>query len=297
MYRYRIGSLQFCWPDGNFPLVQDEFMSAYEAENGVWEPERETITYESSFLDLDRYRSARLLLKNETYELYDTDRGRLIIYHWARCRFGFGYWLEDLAQGNCVPCYFHPDMQAQTPPLTAVRFFSCAGMHSKLLQHGDMILHASYIAWNGQAILFAAPSGTGKSTQADLWRRYAGAELVNGDRALISRKNGVWYSCGYPCCGSSAVCMNRTLPLSMIVILEQGDRNRIVSLSASEKIRAVVSGTELFPWDSAEIGRALDLAEILAANVPVIRLICRPDEEAVNLLRNKWKEIIYGKGV
>lgn len=297
MYRYRIGSLQFSWPDGNFPLVQDEFMSAYEAGGDVWEPEGETIIYESSFLDLDRYRSARLLLKNETYELYDTDRGRLIIYHWARCRFGFGYWLEDLAQGSRVPCYFHPDMRDQTPPLTAVRFFSCAGMHSKLLQHGDMILHASYIAWNGQAILFAAPSGTGKSTQADLWRRYAGAELVNGDRALIGRENGVWYSYGYPCCGSSAVCMNRTLPLSMIVILEQGDQNRIVSLSASEKIRAVVSGTELFPWDSAEIGRALDLAEILAAGVPVIRLICRPDEGAVDLLRNKWKEIIYGKGV
>lgn len=297
MYRYQIDSLQFCWPDGNFPLVQDEFMSAYEEGDDVWEPEGETITYESSFLDLDRYRSARLLLKNETYELYDTDHGRLMIYHWARCRFGFGYWLDDLVRGNRIPCYFHRDMRNQTPPLTAVRFFSCAGMHSKLLQHGDMILHASYIAWKGQAILFAGPSGTGKSTQADLWRRYVGAELINGDRALIGRKNGVWYSYGYPCCGSSAVCINRTLPLSMIVILEQGEQNRIVSLSDSEKIRAIVSGTEMFPWGSTEISRAIDLAEILVASVPVIKLICRPDEEAVDLLRNKWKEIIYGKGV
>ena len=36
MYRYRIGSLQFCWIDGGFPLVQDEFMAAYEVEERMW---------------------------------------------------------------------------------------------------------------------------------------------------------------------------------------------------------------------------------------------------------------------
>lgn len=31
-------------------------------------------------------------------------------------------------------------------------------------------LHASVINWKDKGILFSAPSGTGKSTQADLWK-------------------------------------------------------------------------------------------------------------------------------
>ena len=38
-----------------------------------------------------------------------------------------------------------------------------------LLHQGGLILHASYIIWNDRGILFTAPSGTGKSTQAGLW--------------------------------------------------------------------------------------------------------------------------------
>ncbi|WP_370839368.1 hypothetical protein [Intestinibacter bartlettii] len=33
-----------------------------------------------------------------------------------------------------------------------------------------------------KGILFSAPSGTGKSTQADLWEKYENAEIINGDR-------------------------------------------------------------------------------------------------------------------
>lgn len=296
MYRYRIGNLQFCWKDGNFPLVQDEFMSSYAVGEHEWNPQGETVIYESSYLRLDQYRSAQLLRKNETYELYETGRGHLLIYHWARCRFGFGYWLEDLEKEDSVSCYFHPDMKQQIP-LSAVRFFSCAGMHSKLLQHGNMVIHASYIDWNGRGILFTAPSGTGKSTQADLWCRHAGAELMNGDRALIGEKDGKWYSYGYPCCGSSAVCVNRTLPLTMIVVLDQGDDNRLVGLSTSQKIRALAAAAEMFLWNQAEIGRVLDLAEKLVRTVPVVKLVCRPDTEAVDVLRKKWEEIVYDKSI
>ena len=296
MYRYRIGSLQFCWIDCGFPLVQDEFMAAYEVEERMWSSKCETVFYKSRFLDLDKYQFHPLLKKNETYEMYDTDKGILLIYHWAKCRFGFGYWLNDLKRGNQVLCYFHPDMKDQIP-LSAVRFFSCAGMHSKLLQHGDMILHAAYIAWEGKAILFTAPSGTGKSTQADLWCRYAGAELINGDRALVGKKEGRWYSHGYPCCGSSSICLNRSLPIAAIIILEQGNANEIMQLSKAEKIRSLVSGTEVYPWDREEIDYAFELSESLAQSVPIFKLICCPDKGAVDVVRQKWKEILYDTSI
>ena len=296
MYRYHIGNLQFCWKDGNFPLVQDEFMERYIVLEDEGHEENETITYESFFSDFAACRTMKLLRQNDTYELYQAEQGKMIVYHWAACRFGFGYWMEELEKGNKIKCYFHPDMEKQIP-LSAVRFFSCAGMHSKLLQHGNLVLHASYINWNGQAIIFTAPSGTGKSTQAALWQKYEGAEIINGDRALLGKSHGIWYSYGYPCCGSSAICINRTFPLSMIVVLEQGDRNQVLQMTNSQKIRAIAAGAEVFLWDAAEINCVFMLAEQLIYSVPVIKLICRPDEDAVNVLKNYWKENVRGKSI
>ena len=56
-----------------------------------------------------------------------------------------------------------------------------------------MKTYKEIIAFQNKAILFSAPSGTGKSTQADLWQKYVrGVEIINGDRAIIGiEDNGV----------------------------------------------------------------------------------------------------------
>ena len=51
-----------------------------------------------------------------------------------------------------------------------------SGIFRMLAEHGGVVLHSSYIiTQRGEALLFSAPSGTGKSTQAELWRKFAGA--------------------------------------------------------------------------------------------------------------------------
>lgn len=296
MYHYQIGDIGFQWKENNFPLVQDEYMEQFQVISPMEDFYKNAIIYESHEIPLDRYRSYKRLVGNETYELYETEKDRLLIYHWAVCRFAFGYWLRDLETGNRISCYFHPDMKNQIP-LSTVRFFSCAGMHSKLLQQGACVLHASYIDWKGRAIIFIAPSQTGKSTQADLWNRCTGAEIINGDRALVRKKKGIWYSYGYPCCGSSKICINRTLPLSLIVILEQGSENKIVPLTIGQKVRALVSGTELFPWNESEINQAFHLAKGLVQDINIVKLVCRPDADAVTTLKKYWEDNEYGKSV
>lgn len=147
------------------------------------------------------------------------------------------------------------------------------------------MLHASYIAYNGGAILFAAPSQTGKSTQARLWEQHAGAELINGDRVLLGKRKGVWYAHGYPNCGSSDVCKNISLPIRAIVILRQGQENKIQPLAQAQRVRSLVTGFALHRWQETDMDRAFDLAQELAAEVPVLGMTCRPDEAAVEKLR------------
>lgn len=290
MSRYIVGDIQFIWELNNFPLRQDEFTSAFRTEkkNKILS---DTVVCITEYKNLENYSNQKFLQKNGLYELYQTPNGKCIIYHWATCRFAFGFYLEDLEKGDTITYYFNPAMKNEIP-LDMVRFFSCAGIHSKLLQREALVFHASYIDWNGQGILFCGHSGIGKSTQADLWKRYADAEIINGDRALIKCRHGIWHVYGYPCCGSSGICLNRTLPLRAIVVLEQGKENRIESMTLAQKMKTLISGSERYLWSEVELERVCRISEKIVANVPMVKLVCKPDESAVSVLQEYLKTTI-----
>lgn len=92
-----------------------------------------------------------------------------------------------------------------------------------MIARDSLILHCAFTEYRGRAILFSAPSGTGKPTQAALWERYRGSRTVNGDRALLRRAGGVWTACGWPVCGSSEICGAGEVPIGAIVMLRQGE--------------------------------------------------------------------------
>lgn len=54
-----------------------------------------------------------------------------------------------------------------------------------IARNGGFVFHSSYVEVDGKAVLFTAPSETGKSTQAELWRSLRGAEIINGDRSVV----------------------------------------------------------------------------------------------------------------
>lgn len=283
MAQYNIGDI-FLELNSDLPFQNDRFcdcfLSSYTAVDTA-----ESIIYDTRFSSLSWVKNAKMLERNGTYELYSTPDEKILIYHWASCRFAYGFSRSTLYNGDTVKCWIDPEMQVQ-PPLTASHFISTAGLHTKLLQRNAPILHASYIDCGGKAILFTAPSGTGKSTQADLWVQHAGAEIINGDRVLLRQRDGVWHAFGYPCCGSSSICLNRTLPLAAIVVLMQGAENRIEVMRPGEMVRALFGGIERYLWDPTETDLAFSLARQLALDVPILRLVCRPDADAVLTLQS-----------
>ena len=166
-----------------------------------------------------------------------------------------------------------------------------SGIFRMLAEHGGVVLHSSYIiTQRGEALLFSAPSGTGKSTQAELWRSYAGAKVINGDRALVKAENGVTAN-GILFSGTSGISENVTAPLRAIVLLRQSEKNEIRSVSGKEAFMRLLPQCSYYP-DEEENLRIVTgiLAEIISA-VPVYDFGCVPDESAVSAL----SEVLYGK--
>lgn len=288
MEQYLIGDVLLSWDGGGYKMQKGEFMESFRHE-GSWDGERITLrgTYES----LSPYRAYPLLLEKELFSVYDVDGERLLLYHWSYLRDGYGVWLDRVAQGREDAVSMDPAMDTQIP-LLPDWFFGVSGLHKALLMKKRPILHASYIDVGGAAVLFTAPSETGKTTQARLWEQYAGAEVINGDRALLGERDGVWHAYGFPNCGSSDVCVNRTLPVRAIVVLRQGEENRIEPMSMGEKLRSLIAGMVLYHWDGTDVQMALAAAEQLIAKIPVVRFICRPDAQAVEVLKKYLEEEI-----
>lgn len=160
-----------------------------------------------------------------------------------------------------------------------------AGLFDLLADFGMLILHSAYIVTpQGQGLLFSGPSGAGKSTQAELWRQYAGAQVINGDRSLVRPGDGTVHGILYS--GTSGICRNVSAPLRAIVLPVQGAENRVYPLRPKEAFMALVNQCAYYPWAADSAARMTGLAAALIGAVPVYGLTCRKDEGAVRALED-----------
>lgn len=165
-------------------------------------------------------------------------------------------------------------------------FLSLFSMERHMIRHGSLVLHCAYMLRGDHAILFSAPSGTGKTTQASLWQKHRGTRVINGDKALLMKKDGAWTANGWPVCGSSGVCHNESAPIRAIVMLSQGRENTIARLAPFQAFAQIYSQMTINPWNREAQQRAMDLIEELVTRVPVYHLSCTISEDAVKCLEN-----------
>lgn len=152
-----------------------------------------------------------------------------------------------------------------------------------LLKHGVLFLHASQIAVGNTGILFSAPSGTGKTTQARLWHKFRNAELLCNDRTLTDGEN----TYGYPFDGSEPVCCGEVRRLGAIVTLEQAPENSIRRLKPREALARLMPQAVIDVWDPHSRTAAAELLLTLLTRTPVYLLRCSPDENAVACLEQQ----------
>ena len=164
--------------------------------------------------------------------------------------------------------------------------FNAMGFDVLLAKERKLILHASFIVYRNKAILFSAPSGTGKSTQADLWKKYVSSvEIINGDRAIIGIEDGDVKAYGLPFCGTSKITINQNFNLNTIVILRQGKINKLIELSAKDSYKYLYSQINWIGWDKKLQINILDLLEIVVSSIKIYYFECLPEQSAVEMLK------------
>ena len=141
-------------------------------------------------------------------------------------------------------------------------------------------VHAAVVSCEGKGYLFLGPSGTGKSTHAQLWlKHFEGTELLNDDNPVV--RDGVVY--GSPWSGKTPCYRNVSVPIGGIVMLSQAPYNKIRRLSGIEAYVDLAESVGGKIWDS-RIAEGLHQTENkLAQTIPMWHLECLPDEAAARL--------------
>ncbi|HWP98643.1 MAG TPA: hypothetical protein VN426_17505 [Syntrophomonadaceae bacterium] len=155
---------------------------------------------------------------------------------------------------------------------------------SQIVFQQGLVIHAAGLNWQDQGILLSAPSGTGKSTQANLWKRFMNARVLNGDHTAVRIINDTPVVFGSPWSASSPDFYNGKAVLSTIVVLQQAGENSIRRLSCSEAATMLLPRCFLPSFSEVMMDMAVDTFNSLINKVPVYLLACRPEMEAVELL-------------
>uniref|UniRef100_UPI0040573822 PqqD family peptide modification chaperone n=1 Tax=Acetatifactor sp. TaxID=1872090 RepID=UPI0040573822 len=152
--------------------------------------------------------------------------------------------------------------------------------------HNMLAIHSSSILYKEKLWLFSAPSGTGKSTHAELWKKLINTPIMNGDLNLITLQDNTPKVHGTPWCGTSGIYHTKSYPLGGIIFLQQGSTDRVVPLTEDQKQLYLLHRCVSSGWKESLFLHNLSIIHEIYPRILVCRLICTPTEDAVICIRN-----------
>lgn len=159
---------------------------------------------------------------------------------------------------------------------------------TSILANRTIKIHASVTELNGKALVFLGKSGPGKSTHSRLWREFVpDCTLLNDDEPLIRVfEDEPVRVYGAPWSGSTACFRNASAEVAAFIHLYQSPENRLTRLRNVEALSSLYASAAMLRSDAGNKDRVLDVVAAVLQRVPVYRLDCRPDYEAVSLTRS-----------
>ena len=189
-----------------------------------------------------------------------------------------------------------PVMEVKTDPFDEARvvmdrpsagereYICCSAAFCRnIVQYGRFFLHASAVVYEGEAYLFSAPAGTGKSTHTAFWRElFPRSYILNDDKPVICPEKGQIIVWGTPFAGKTNLQVNKCVPLKGICFLKQGNENQIQQVTEDQALALILNNTWR-PKSDVEMNRLLDMMEQVVSQVNVYEMSCTRELEAAQL--------------
>lgn len=161
----------------------------------------------------------------------------------------------------------------------------------KAIDYGVILVHGSVLEINGKAYMFSAPSGTGKSTHAKLWRDCFGdsVTMINDDKPLIKFTEKQIYACGTPWDGKHHLSTNMKAELAGICFLHQAQENSIEKVQASRAVRLLMS--QVYRPEKLELmSKTLGYVDRMVNEIPIYEMGCNISKEAAMMAYETMKK-------
>lgn len=153
-----------------------------------------------------------------------------------------------------------------------------------LVTRNTLMLHGSTVSVDGNAYLFTAPCGTGKSTHTRLWRELFvdRAVMVNDDKPFLQITSDCVLAYGSPWSGKHGLASNICVPLKGICSLHRGKENEIHRAKVSCLMDLLCKQAHI-PADEALAQQAFSLVDTLAQMVPLWEMNCNKELDAARV--------------
>ncbi|HKM35864.1 MAG TPA: hypothetical protein VJY54_14140 [Lachnospiraceae bacterium] len=154
-----------------------------------------------------------------------------------------------------------------------------------LQQYDRIVVHSASFVYHDVVWLFSAPSGTGKSTHVELWKKNGYTiQDFNGDLAVCYMdENGNAVAAGIPWCGTSGIYVNRTAPLGGILFLQRSCTDLAVPLSELQGTLHLLARCVTPSWTKKQADLNATIAEKIASKAHLAILYCTKKDSAAKV--------------
>ncbi len=224
----------------------------------------------------------KLLHQDILWELWQDEAGRFVFvnllepgYYWAVIE-------PDFSRGEVFYDYSFAQ-QGYAYPLASLdlRIFV-----NWLGDFGDVILHASCIAVDGEGYCFVGRSGIGKSTLAGFLKQNNGFEVLGEDHVILRYIEEQFWVFGSPWHENPEMCSTSKVPLRKVFFLDRNLQPGTTQVKGADGASRILQ-TALIPYYRPElVERILERLTKLAVSVPFHTLSYQIGSDVWELIRN-----------
>ncbi len=155
--------------------------------------------------------------------------------------------------------------------------------------HNAFVLHSACFRVDGTGVVFAAPSGTGKTTHLNRWKSYLKDRLtvVNGDKPIVRFINSKPIAFGTPWCGKEKLGNNTNTEIKHICFVERSDTNYVEKVSREEAINRIFNQVYMPKTNPMAIQKTMELIDKLLSDAKLWIIHCNKDENAGEIVYNQ----------